>query len=535
MPKRKTKRKAYISRKNSKKKNLFESQNAYEQGKNLYDLGMRLLNEENENRILEIILKLENKALKSKNALSKSINYYFCGMLTNEVGVRFNDLYYIEMGLGYLNLTNKKHFGHDHLFLLLFRIARSKFYIHNLRKHKEIFNYFDSAREFLIPANSLFQKVFREGIIDGKLKSKIIEKWTLEHLAHISAELNRWIEFQYYLNLIPQENRDQSFHVLNSLSLEAFLDFGHIDIYPELLNRIITSGNIAIEKYELSKHNKIEIEKLVQKLSTELSQMENQEDQHKNETNLNEFSKYREWTLKNTLSLNEHSIFCSCILSKHDDLSLETSNRHTQYEWINKFQILIDQLKYDFNQARYFFYCYQNNLNSIAEELKISSNTDNVLLNQSSRYLINSFKNAYSILDRITVSLFSVYEEIPQKKIQFHQLTSYIKKHIDITRNRYLVSLESLSIELFHQNPNATLEEYKTWRNDIEHNFFYLSRSKTNEIIKIPELNHLKNVTIVNIDNFSSRTEHLLQISRSAIFTLVFLIREECCIRFHRH
>jgi len=186
----------------------------------------------------------------------------------------------------------------------------------------------------------------------------------------------------------------------------------------------------------------------------------------------------------------------------------------------------------------YSDYYHSINVNqSLANSRTVKNNLSDrrIIVDKKSRLMIDSFKSTYSILDRIAVSLISIYEDVENKPLYFHDFIDYVKTKIDIDSNKYLVALESIAAELYHQNENGTLKEYKVWRDAIEHNYFFLIKDEHQiEHVK-SKYEYLNRIEFAAIENFENKTLHLLQLCRSAIFTLVFLLREECCQRHFRH
>ena len=137
--------------------------------------------------------------------------------------------------------------------------------------------------------------------------------------------------------------------------------------------------------------------------------------------------------------------------------------------------------------------------------------------------------------DRVAVATLSIFDDVESKPMYFHDFMDYLKNKIDVPNKVYLIALESIAQELYHQNEFATLKEYKQWRDAIEHNYFFLVRDyeKLKEIQT--KYSNLENVSFAVQSLFEKRTLHLFQLCRSAIFSLVFLIRDESCERYFKH
>ena len=84
-----------------------------------------------------------------------------------------------------------------------------------------------------------------------------------------------------------------------------------------------------------------------------------------------------------------------------------------------------------------------------------------------------------------------------------------------------LTALYSIACDL--NKKNGEFGFYKKWRNKLEHGVFSLTKSKYNE--KLFESNMFIETT--SEENFEAKTKHLLQLTRSAIFSFVFCARNE--------
>lgn len=494
---------------------------------NIWNLSIHELTQKNEYGVLEYILLLEELANFVELEVSRIILIHNTGKLCNEIGVQFQDITYLEMAKGYFNIIVLADPINFTIFEHLFRRGRNLYYLHQLTKrnciNKQIdFDYYTSAKENLFSSHAYLKICVKQGIIKGGIKdNQNTHDYVIFHMVDISGELNRWVEFDYYFDFLEKKNEKAEYYHSRARILHSFMNSAHTNIYPSLLSEIIRNCESAIDLMEDEGPNLEVINDIKDKSGKLLNRL--YPDYNNNSTSHNsepyKHTKYRNWTLENHLSLNEHAIFCKCKLSSKDDLSLKTLNVHTQSEWIDSFQILIEQLKIDFDFARLSYY------NSLSEN-KMPSNHNTVEMPRKQvrdRLLINSFKLTYSILDKISVSLFSIFSDLGDKEAYFHSLCDYIKnKGI---RNKYLLSIESIAFELHHQNPNAVLKDYMIWRNAIEHNFFFL------DVEEKDIRTNLKRVTTVSKDKFISSTMHLLQLTRSCIFSLVFLIRDEACMK----
>ena len=308
------------------------------------------------------------------------------------------------------------------------------------------------------------------------------------------------------------------------LILDAFIERTHCEQYPIYFKRLIEYCNLVINNPDELPYNIEYIKSL--KLKWEEYIINNSIDMEIKTTNKEyKHNKYRKFCLEKQLSLSEHALFCFCKKSKDDNLGIITSHPHTQTKFSEKYEVLVDKLKAEFNVARLDYY------HSVAKDINISlynkvviSKTDlsNVKNDTKTTLLIRSFKQAYSILDKIAIGLLNLFE-LTYDRIYFHELNDYLSRNEDFKDNFYSLAIASIANEISHQNEKASFKEYKNWRDGIEHNYFFL-------IDKEMQKSHdLKGVSFVKRDLFEEKTLHLLELCRSAIFSFVFLARDISC------
>ena len=74
-------------------------------------------------------------------------------------------------------------------------------------------------------------------------------------------------------------------------------------------------------------------------------------------------SKYRQYCLREKLTLSEHGLYCSCNASSRDDLTIPLSSLPVSGGFILKMESVLNRLKSEFSFARRCFYEYHNNVN----------------------------------------------------------------------------------------------------------------------------------------------------------------------------
>lgn len=389
---------------------IHDPRSAYQLGLEFWKAFSSPLLELNEISILSKILTLEEFGNQANNDIAKSVYFGFAAMISGELGVVLNDPYYLGFAKAYFRLCNPDLLNSRLRYEILFRKGRNHYYTYRLMKAKVMdqnldFDYYKNVKEILFNSQNLLQFCFTKVIIEKEINDKQLEKFILIHMALLTAELNRWTEFSYYLNLIDEEKRDEGFYLNRALNLEAYLEKTHSTIYKSLVEEIIRNCDSALSFEGISKINK---DSTLSIKNLHLGLLKDFEIDDTNEKNKDSFehTKYRLFCLENGLALNEHSIYCQCSLSRRDNLKIRTRHKHTHKKWLSKFQILIDQLQSDFDLARLSYYnSSQDSLNGLnLGTFEKQSNDKRILIDPRSRLLINSFKQTYSILDRIAVS-----------------------------------------------------------------------------------------------------------------------------------
>lgn len=506
---------------------------------------------DNEIEVLEIVLAIEEKLKNTYDRHLRSVYLDFLSAIYNELGVSLKAVAYLDMSEAYFRQIDFSVIGEQSAFETKFRNGRNYFYKYRIRKSfsKENalpFDHYKHMKENLFKAHGILQNALRGAILNDKISSTIVKGYIARELAHVCIELHRWVEFSYYLEYVPNEQRDYSYYLLKMVGIDAFIKNSHADIFPSVASEMMKYGINALADHTINDKNKNSVIELLKEYTLKFGTVISTPDDLIAPSNtiatsshaktIGVKTKYQEWMLKNFLTLNEHSIYCNCDLVKRDNLKIRTSNSHTHKRWLSKFQILIEHLKLDFGEARLSFYNSRKKSklsNSQIFEKRMSENQ--ILISKRSRLLISSFKQTYSILDRIAVAMLSLFKETKDKPMYFHDFIDYIKSKVDIQSKFYLIALESISFELYHGNTNAIFRDYKEWRDAIEHNYFFLAKSDTEMDVIKAKYSDLKRITIVNESEFRNKAMHLMQLCRSSVFSLVFLIRSECCERHFKH
>lgn len=242
---------------------------------------------------------------------------------------------------------------------------------------------------------------------------------------------------------------------------------------------------------------------------------------------------YRKWVLDNNLGLNEHSLYCKCIDCERDNLTIPTGDGLIG-EYIPSMEYVLNRLKSEFGISRKYYYEYINN--GLDEDLEheacLTDLYDNEVLDFKTENLKLAFRICFGVLDKIAVAIATLFDFKPARpSFYFHnfwQLENEDRlKKFEQINNRGLIALYSIARNLNSQKEiGGSLAFYKEWRNRLEHDFLVIIKDE--QFIDILEFKkYLDKVKFVKESEFITNFENIMQITRSAIFSFVFAIREK--------
>lgn len=252
-------------------------------------------------------------------------------------------------------------------------------------------------------------------------------------------------------------------------------------------------------------------------------------------------SVYRRFCIDNHLTLLEHSLYCNCIGSRRDDLTICTPSQLFNSDYIPLMEKILNRLKSEYSLSRLlYFYSVDNNINETAyydSEVMFTELYDSEYLGTKSEMLRTSFRLCFGILDKIAGAICLMFDLCDKNEdISFERFWKPQKKNIspkqksrwDKINSIQNISLIALYAQATDLNSNTgEWKFFKSWRNDIEHNQLYIISENEigGDIFDIYKNN--SNLQIENQNYFVNKTLQMLQFTRSAIFNYVFLVRSE--------
>lgn len=259
------------------------------------------------------------------------------------------------------------------------------------------------------------------------------------------------------------------------------------------------------------------------------------DDSHLDDHEYQSLSEYRKWCLDNFLSLSEHGLYCKCYGSARDNLTIPLTTRGISGDFIYPMEKVLNRLKSEFGLARLMLFEYKiaDKDHCIEDEACYSELYDNELLGINIEKLRTAFRVCFGILDKIgnaIALLFDLQLKNKNNKVRdtyFHTFWELDKEErlekFEALDNAGLLGLYSIACDLNHQ-VKGELNFYKQWRNALEHSFVFIYE---NDEPKDAEnsIGYHGNPEFISEAEFVASTEHVLQLTRSAIFSFVYAIR----------
>jgi len=234
---------------------------------------------------------------------------------------------------------------------------------------------------------------------------------------------------------------------------------------------------------------------------------------------------FRKFCIDNFLTLNEHSIYCNCVVTNKDELQIGIPNVIFKGELLPKLELLLNRIKSEFAFARWNYY-KSNTEEAFDYDVTFSELLEGEIINSQTETLRTSYRICYGILDKIALGICKLYN-VEGGNIFFERFWNdkQRKETLQKQRNIHLNALFSIACDL--NTSTGELKHFKNWRNKLEHNLLILKNTKiqTPDFLKVYEDENF--AVIVDIDDFKEKSIQLLQLTRAAIFSFVFCIRLE--------
>lgn len=254
-------------------------------------------------------------------------------------------------------------------------------------------------------------------------------------------------------------------------------------------------------------------------------------DLEKTESEYNELSDYRKFCLDNNLSLSEHGLYCSCAGSSRDNLTIPTSGGVVG-DFVVPMEMVLNRLKSEFSFARHLYFEYKIGEQDyeLLHDSCFSELFNDELLGIDVEKLRTAFRSCFGILDKIAIAVCELFDLYPPNgKVYFQSFWQLDRDNRREKFNRHkspgLLALYSIATDL-NDKKGGEWSFFKQLRNDLEHEFVVVHKTDSPDDI-YKSYDFIKNIVFVNEDDFLSHLERLFQLTRSAIFSFVFAVRDK--------
>lgn len=405
----------------------------------------------------------------------------------------------------------------------------------NLISEKNPFNHTFSTIEELVEVKADLWKAIKssEEVNSGQAEPTYIVNLgnSLRQQFRIAEALDCY-DLVNSLNLdIPQSwvNRSQTLMMLNQISNTYSIQM--LEQIKEGYERVLLSQEIPSKWVEYYKEqvvfhqDKIDEARKVADIEPDLHDIE------KTKSEYDELSDYRKFCLNNNFSLSEHGLYCSCVGSSRDNLTIPTAEGVVG-DFVIPMEMVLNRLKSEYSFARhlYFEYISTEHNYELLHDSCFSELFNDELLGIDVEKLRTAFRSCFGILDKIGIAICELFDLYPPNKKVYFQ--SFWQLDRDNRRDKFnshkspgLLALYSIATDL-NELKDGEWSFLKQLRNDLEHEFVVVHKSDIPSDI-YDSYEFIENIVFIREDDFIKHLIRLLQLTRSAIFSFVFAVRDK--------
>ncbi|MBT3379349.1 MAG: hypothetical protein HN742_26355 [Lentisphaerae bacterium] len=247
-----------------------------------------------------------------------------------------------------------------------------------------------------------------------------------------------------------------------------------------------------------------------------------------------EHSEFRSFCLANRLALSHHSLYCHCAAASKDDLAIPRSRASVVGEKVPMMEHLLNRIKSEFAFARLLLFwsgtALANDFGGYDGEVVFTDLFEGQAVGTAAEMLRTAFRLCFGILDKVARGVCGLFELADAKETIYFE--SFWRgqperwEKINLLDNYPLLGLFSQATDLNARNGEWGF--YKDWRNALEHNLLVVTDEDSSPIDPFGVLSAEPTAPVLGLTAFRDRTLHLLHLVRSAIFSFVFCVRQEC-------
>jgi tetratricopeptide (TPR) repeat protein len=254
-------------------------------------------------------------------------------------------------------------------------------------------------------------------------------------------------------------------------------------------------------------------------------------DSDKTKSEYNELSEYRKFCLDNNLSLSEHGLYCACAGSSRDNLTIPTLGGVVG-DFVVPMEMVLNRLKSEFSFARHLYFDYLTTEQDyeLLHDSCFSELFNDELLGIDVEKLRTAFRSCFGILDKIGIAICELLDLYPPNgKVYFQSFWQLDKENrrakFNSLKSPGLLSLYSIATDL-NDRKGGEWSFLKQLRNDLEHEFVVVHKTENRSDI-YKSYDFIKNIVFIKEGDFLDHLERILQLTRSAIFSFVFAVRDK--------
>jgi hypothetical protein len=244
-----------------------------------------------------------------------------------------------------------------------------------------------------------------------------------------------------------------------------------------------------------------------------------------------QLSPFRKFCLEHNLTLSEHGLYCRCAGSARDNLTIPTSTGVVG-TFVVPMEAVLNRLKSEFTFARglYHEYVSQETPEDLQHEQCFSELFEDEILGIDIEKIRTAFRACFSILDKIGAAICELFDLYPggDRNVYFQNMwrldVGNRRERFEAIKNPGLLALYSIATDL-NDKKNGEWAFYKALRNDLEHKFVVVHRGETPPEI-YAKFKFVRDTVFIREADFVRDCANLLRLTRSAIFSFVFCVRE---------
>lgn len=386
---------------------------------------------------------------------------------------------------------------------------------------------FHNIEEFIVVKNC-YWKAFKESQNNGDESLEL-----LTNLANILKRQLRLSEALRYYDYVLEKNPDIVQAMVNRSDALKTLNMVSESYTIKMLREIAGGYRKASLLHpmwsEAFEYQSNEAESLV--ASFDFVE-DDEEDEHATSSEFDSLSDYRKFCIKEHLTLSEHALYCGCIGSARDNLTIPLTQTSIGGDFVPKMELVLNRIKSEFSLARKNYYDYfhpsQDSCDLIHEEC-FSELFNGEILGLPVEKLRTSFRLCFGILDKIASGICSLYDIGIDKNIYFQDFWRLDQENrrekFESIKNPGLLALYSIATDL-NKHKDGEWAHFKEWRNALEHGLLIIVEDDV-YFDPYETLSGSTDIVTVQLNDFIALLKKLLQLTRCAIFSFVFAVRHE--------